>query len=482
MVLGSDKGRMALNFRSLLAGLVVLAVLGSTCAAANVNRPDAIQTGSEGAAASSEVTPKSSPDHHEDEVTVEDAPESTDASKPFFYAAKAKDSAEVKKPETEDDPSEDELNKMMDEVVGEIMMADDLEGRSGHSLRNAYVPEYMQGMVGQLGGYSMAVQSPYPDFSLPPPHVMPHPFYPPPPPGLCPPCPCQDEHHYQDEHDYNEEDEYEEKDVTVPYGFVFDPTVSYDGKSRHRRSTDDDDYWHNIGDASKFLAKHNVGFRIKNDLRERLEDDRDPLHSGHIYTGGVQSKNIHDRPFGHDADFNLYEDLPAFKLKPHGPRLGKRWVWKGYPIYAYNLYKLRAPLKAESLTHHGYGDKVWIKPGVYKFVAILDDLAGLLVEDAKTGDRFVLEGIMIDMHKLSKFQALVPFKDPNGKYVSVENPFLGKAFLVKGTPLTGNSPKVKSDLLQHGYSGFKHLVSGQNHGGLINTHNVVHGTPDFSFD
>lgn len=508
----------------MLTGLTVVSLVILACSAANVNRA--------GNDAYEQVTERTNGNEKEDagsegEATVEDAePSDVSNAKPtFFYAAQAattgsnaEDGASPpKQPEKDDvnEPSEDELRTMLEDAVGEIMMAEELEGRSAHSAawKNPYLPEYMQGMVNQLGGYSMSLQSAYPEFSMPlaPPGLAAHPafydlphhgFYPSPyvsaphhpvasaADGPCPPCPCMyddddDDHYYDEEEEYHDDeyDEEHEDDVTVPYGFVYDPTIRYEGRSRSKRSLDG--YWHDAGEPSEFLSKYNVGYRIKNDLRQRLEDESVyPLHYGHIYTGSLKGKGVHDRPFGYDADFDLYKDSHAFKLKPHGPRLGKKWIWQGYPIYAYNLYKLREPLKAQELSHHGFGSKVWIKPGIYRFVAILDALAGLMLEEVKTGDRFVVTGIMTDKHKLSKFQALLPFKDPNAKYVSVKNPFLGLSYLVKGTPLTGTNPKVKSDLLHHGFSDFRKEVkaAGGHHGSLINNHNVIKGKPDFSFD
>jgi len=501
--------------------LSVVALVILACSAANVNRsgnePYSQETSKD------HVTEKTSGKEDAGEATVEDAETLDVNSKPtFFYAAQASAGAnaeDVPKPEVEDvkEPSEDELHKMLEDTVGEIMMADELEGRS------LIVPEYMQGMVNQLGGYSMSLQSPYPDFSLPLPGMHgghhaghhpslghpsaplyrdPHSFYPPPPPsygavpftsglaGDCPPCQCsyEDDDHYYDEEEehYGDEEEYyqedDDDDVTVPYGFVYDPTIRYEKRSRKRRSLDD--YWYDVGEPSKHLAKYNVGYRIKNDLRQRLEDESVyPLHYGHIYTGSLKAKGVHDRPFGYDADFDLYKDSHAFKLKPHGPRLGKKWIWQGYPIYAYNLYKLRDPLKAQELTLKGLKKDVWLEPGIYRFMAILDDLAGLMLEEVKSRDRFIVKDIMTDKRKLSKFQALLPFKDPNAKYVSVKNKILGLVYLIKATPLTGQSPKVKSDLFAHGYSDFsKHVKApGGKHGTLINSHNVILGKPHFSF-
>jgi len=394
---------------------------------------------------------------------------------------------------------------MLEKAVGEIMMVDELEGRSAQSAvwKNPYVPEYMQGMVNQLGGFSMALQSPYPDFSLPlgpppppPPPVRPSPYdhhhgyYSPYAPhhsaiDVCPPCPCLYDDDQEEHYDDHEEEDYveDEDDVTVPYGFVYDPTVRYQGKHRSRRSVggyNDYDYWNSLGGESKFLSKNNVGYRIKNDLRQRLEDESYyPLHYGHIYTG---SHGGHDRTFGYDADFDLYKDSNAFKLKPHGPRLGRKWIAHGYPIYAYSLYKLKEHIKGTKMVveHHQIKrvPNVSLQPGVYRFVAVLDSPkeGSLLLENLKSGHRFTLAGLLKDKKKLSKFQAVFAYKDPNAKYVPVAT-HGGKAYFVRATPLTGNDPKTKHDLLHHGHSDFRHSVSSDSfhHHGIINQHNVSKG-------
>merc|ERR1719419_889368 len=188
--------------------------------------------------------------------------------------------------------------------------------------------------------------------------------------GYCPPCHCKDSHEakdndegyeheeedededdYHDKEDY-EEDEYYRKDyygypsphVYHPeesYGqFYFDPTVRYDqydllrGKaaaaaavsekseavdsaSQHRskRSVEAMDAfdWYTAGTPSKFLERHNVGYRIKNHLRERLRNEYFPLHYGHIRLGsGSSNSNLRlrvsksgkHRQFGDYADFD----------------------------------------------------------------------------------------------------------------------------------------------------------------------------------
>lgn len=509
--------------QSLLTGLAVVALVTLACNAANLNRSGDEGYIQEAESSVDQVTERTYEDASNEvegveEATVEDASTYTDptesgaaaspaaAVKPtFFYAAQAANSAEDEdaKDEEASDSEDDELESLMDE----IMMAEELEGRSAIWM-DPYLPEYEQGRLNQLGGgYSMALQTPYPDFGVhgppPPPSVAAgydrhaQGFYPsyatasPHHPavggyGVCPPCACgyedDDSGYLEDDNQYYEEDhdeyyEDDEDDVTVPYGFVFDPTIRHE-RSRKRRSVDD--YWYSVGEPSKHLAKHNVGYRIKNDLRKRLEDESVyPLHYGHIYTGGLEGKSVHDRPFGYDADFDLYQDSHAFKLKPHGPRLGKKWARQGYPVYAYNLYKLRGSLKGQEINKDGKKKDVWIKPGIYRFFAILDDLAGLMIEEVKSGKRFIVRDIMKNKRQLSKFQALLPFKDPNAKYVSVKNKTLGLVYLVKATPLAGTNPKVKSDLLHHGFSNFKKQV--RHHGSLINNHNVIKGTPNFKF-
>jgi len=497
-----------------------------TCQSANVHRPGTEDYSQAEAVVDPVSIEKSSygdvqRSGDEGEATVENA-EDVDAAAgtgsgfhPFFYAAKARANAteeDVNEGVDEDnDQDDDELNHMVEDVVGEIMMADELEGRSAQSAvwKSPYVPEYMQGRLNQLGGFSMPLQS-YPDFSLPlgppprpvrpTPYDPPHGYYSPYAPhaiDVCPPCPClyddevYDEDHEEDydedheeDYDYDEEDYDEnedEDDVTVPYGFVYDPTVRYEGLRRSRRSVggDDDDYWNSLVGESKFLAKNNVGYRIKNDLRKRLEDESYyPLHYGHIYTGSLSGKDVHDRPFGYDADFDLYKDAHAFKLKPHGPRLGKKWIAHGYPIYGYSLYKLKKHVKGTKmeLVHHQIKkvDNVWLEPGVYRFVAILESpkKGSLLLENLKSGHRFIIAGILKDKKKLSKFQAVYAYKDPNAKYVPVMT-HGSMAYFVRATPLTG----ANHDLLHHGYSDFKHSVSpgSFHHHGIINKHNVSKG-------
>jgi len=493
---------------------VALAVVLSTCSAANVHRPGPEDFSSK------DATVESGGDDHEEAMVVNAEDDTVTAAaseyQPFFYAAQANANATDKEEEAVeesdeeelDGDSEDELNQMLDDVVGEIMMADELEGRSLHNAvwKNPYVPEYMQGMVGQLGGYSMALKSPYPDFSLrlgPPPPSQPpsagpsslydhhyHGYRHSPfaahhghPARLCPPCPCI----YDDHDEYDEEDEdydeehYEDDDVTVPYGFVFDPTVRYRSSGRSKRSAVDGDYWNTIVEKSKFLEKNNVGYAIKNDLRKRLEAESFyPLHYGHIYTGSLSGKDVHDRPFGHDADFDLYKDSHAFKLKPHGPRLGKNWIAHGYPIYAYSLYKLRKHVKGTKIVLVNHNIKqipnMWLEPGVYRFVSILEtpSKGSLMVENLKSGHRFIIPGLLKDSKKLSKFQAVFAYKDPNAKYVPVMT-HGSMAYFVRATPLTGNDPKVKHDLLHHGFSDFKHSISHGSMVGIINKHNVKKG-------
>jgi len=527
------------DFRPLLIGLFVAALLALSCQAATVNRPAEEYEATVSTSSGDSYDPllvgkaeETAVDADADEATVEDAAAAiTSDAKPFFYAAKANVDAagggyptttttegegpDSTQPEVagddDDEPSEDDLHQMMESVVGEIMMADELEAGLGRSAQSAvwkdpYLPEYMQGMLGQLGGFSMALQSPYPNFDFPlsSAHLYDHhqplysPFAKPPSynhqplvsaPEHCPPCHCSydddhDEDEYDDEDDYEllafdedeDEDHYgyqEDDDVTVPYGFVFNPTIRYNGRSRSKRSVgSEDDYWNSIGDASKHLSKYNVGYRIKNDLRQRLEDDSYyPLHFGHIYTGGLRSHKLHDRAFGYDADFDLYTDSGAFKHTPHGPRLGKRWMKSGFPIYAYSLYKLRATIKARQITKNGPIAAAPIKPGVYRMVFITSSTTkGLMFtfEDVKTRVLYIVEPT-----NLSKFQALLPFKDPNARYFSLKSATLGdtKIFSIKATPLTGASPKVKTHLFQHGFDKFKHLTF--NKKGLFSEHNKV---------
>merc|ERR1719204_2996043 len=51
-----------------------------------------------------------------------------------------------------------------------------------------------------------------------------------------------------------------------------------------------------VSGPSKFLEKHNVGYRIKNDLRKRLEEEKFPRYVGFLNTKPKHSKKLSKKP------------------------------------------------------------------------------------------------------------------------------------------------------------------------------------------
>jgi len=142
----------------------------------------------------------------------------------------------------------------------------------------------------------------------------------------CPPCNCdeekedEDEGHYDKDdsvyYDEDEDEEYEEEYEVVhknPYDHETDYGYDEDfyailrsvqeeketenaKKSRSKRSAPQPFDWHSVGGPSKFLEKHNVGYRIKNDLRKRLEEEKFPRYVGFLNTKPKHSKKHSKKP------------------------------------------------------------------------------------------------------------------------------------------------------------------------------------------
>jgi len=138
----------------------------------------------------------------------------------------------------------------------------------------------------------------------------------------CPPCNCdeekedEDEGHYDEDDDsaYYEEDE-DEYEVVHKNPYDHETDYGYDDdfyailrsvqeeketenakKSRSKRSAPQPFDWHSVGGPSKFLEKHNVGYRIKNDLRKRLEEEKFPRYVGFLNTKPKHSKKHSKKP------------------------------------------------------------------------------------------------------------------------------------------------------------------------------------------
>ena len=201
-------------------------------------------------------------------------------------------------------------------------------------------------------------------------------------------------------------------------------------------------------------------------MRKRLENDLGPLHHGYI----KGFSNDYDRTLGYHSDFDLYHDLHAFKKHPHGPRLGKRWMRDGWPIYAYSLYKLREPIRAQELTYQGPGDHVWIKSGLYRFIAAVEHGGDIMIENVKTKERFYVAKFMVRPDQSRKFQAYLPIEDPQGKYIEASNPHSGSVYMIRATPYVGQHPARDLDFLKHKRSKFSHL---KGPGSILDQANVV---------
>jgi len=219
--------------------------------------------------------------------------------------------------------------------------------------------------------------------------------------------------------------------------------------------------WYSTGKPSKFLEKHNVGYRIKNHLRKRLRNEYFPLHYGHIRLGSG-FRGSKKRQFGDYADFDARTEATAFSYLPKGPWLGSQWVRHGFPVYGYNLYQLHKPLygklvdKKFTTTLKDDGPHVVAKPGVYRMVMILDDARGLIIESVSSGHRYLLKNVLYDGKTLKRFQALAAWKDKEAKFFKVEIPVWGLAYLVRPSPLAGANPKVQRQRHSYG-SKFPHL-------------------------
>lgn len=339
--------------------------------------------------------------------------------------------------------SREDLVRMITEVVSEL--ENPLE-RSGYPLSSFWNPMLPPGpeLYPTYGGGGPTHAAPMGGYSLPQPPAfgdLIDPFLHPysvadsflPPPNkysdVCPPCNC----HYRPEdvtlrHGIDEMDD--EDLVDDDYGFEYDPTYRYNLGGRSKRSVDD--YWSSITPPSKHLEKYNVGYRIKNDLRKRIPNSRYwPLHFGHIYTGHTGSdsstKDVIDRAFGRDADFDFPVDSKHFVSKPKGPRLDKKWMQQGYPTYIFSMYKVLTPLDVMQVvaTAGGFvptGSPVRVKTGVYKIVAIIRGqmtAAGnknfVIIASVRTGKLFQFEASNANLGKL---QALLPLRDPNEKKIN----------------------------------------------------------------
>jgi len=252
--------------------------------------------------------------------------------------------------------------------------------------------------------------------------------------------------------------------------------VNEEAKARKKRSVEPYDYYA-LHKPSRFLEQHNVGYRIKNDLRYRLREEKYPLHYGHILS--ASSPYGKPRRFYDYTDFHVGYETDAFRKAPIGPRLGKNWVGHGFPVYGHNLYKLWKPVYGLPVNknfvrgHQGY--EVVVKPGVYRIVAVMDDKKGLIIQNVggkHHHQRYILSNILYD-GTLHKFQALAAWKDRYAKFVKVYNPRLGLVFLVRPSSLHGGPPKSYQYYggKHHDYHRFSHL---KHEPLLLKPQNVVH--------
>lgn len=272
-----------------------------------------------------------------------------------------------------------------------------------------------------------------------------------------------------DEPDYNNEIEDYLRTAKVE-------VVNEEAKARKKRSVEPYNYYA-LHKPSRFLEQHNVGYRIKNDLRYRLREEKYPLHYGHILS--ASSPYGKPRRFYDYTDFHVGYETDAFRRAPIGPRLGKDWVGHGFPVYGHNLYKLWKPVYGLPVNknfvrgHKGY--EVVVKPGVYRIVAIMDDKKGLIIQNVggkHNNQRYILSNILYD-GTLHKFQALAAWKDRHAKFVKVYNPRLGLVFLVRPSSLHGGHPKSYNPYggKHHDYHRFSHL---KHEPLLLKPQNVAH--------
>jgi len=272
-----------------------------------------------------------------------------------------------------------------------------------------------------------------------------------------------------DEPDYNNEIEDYLRTAKVE-------VVNEEAKARKKRSVEPYDYYA-LHKPSRFLEQHNVGYRIKNDLRYRLREEKYPLHYGHILS--ASSPYGKPRRFYDYTDFHVGYETDAFRRAPIGPRLGKNWVGHGFPVYGHNLYKLWKPVYGLPVNknfvrgHKGY--EVVVKPGVYRIVAVMDDKKGLIIQNVggkHHHQRYILSNILYD-GTLHKFQALAAWKDRHAKFVKVYNPRLGLVFLVRPSSLHGGHPKSYNYYggKHHDHHRFSHL---KHEPLLLKPQNVVH--------
>jgi len=272
-----------------------------------------------------------------------------------------------------------------------------------------------------------------------------------------------------DEPDYNNEIEDYLRTAKVE-------VVNEEAKARKKRSVEPYDYYA-LHKPSRFLEQHNVGYRIKNDLRYRLREEKYPLHYGHILS--ASSPYGKPRRFYDYTDFHVGYETDAFRKAPIGPRLGKNWVGHGFPVYGHNLYKLWKPVYGLPVNknfvrgHKGY--EVVVKPGVYRIVAVMDDKKGLIIQNVggkHHHQRYILSNILYD-GTLHKFQALAAWKDRHAKFVKVYNPRLGLVFLVRPSSLHGGPPKSYNYYggKHHDHHRFSHL---KHEPLLLKPQNVVH--------
>merc|ERR1719356_1418000 len=135
----------------------------------------------------------------------------------------------------------------------------------------------------------------------------------------CPPCNCDEEKEDEDEGHYDKDDSvyYDEEEDEVVHKNPYDHETDYGydedfyailrsvqeeketenaKKSRSKRSAPQPFDWHSVGGPSKFLEKHNVGYRIKNDLRKRLEEEKFPRYVGFLNTKPKHSKKLSKKP------------------------------------------------------------------------------------------------------------------------------------------------------------------------------------------
>lgn len=246
----------------------------------------------------------------DDEATVEDAGSSF---KPFFYASTpttpgGEDEEVAKEEDSKDEEgiSEDDLRRMIDEVVKEVRAVESLEPRGFPFWNPLLEPDYPQ--PEEDYDFPPSFLPPPPPFGRPPyfDHLLSAPPLPPrrPSPGhrnypdygvrikdVCPPCSC-------DYHDDDNDDLEDEEDL-AHYDFDFDPTYRYNRRGRSKRSVGDyySNYWTSMVGPSEHLAKYNVGYRIKNDLRKRIQASRYwPLWYGYLRAAKKNSKKNTKNP------------------------------------------------------------------------------------------------------------------------------------------------------------------------------------------